>query len=220
MILRLHEMEHSPYCIPIAEALRALSVAFERVPVPNWDRRSLLELTEGKYYQVPVLEHNGKVIYESSSTSVDIAEYVDEVFGGERLFPRYANGLQRILIDHIEGDLELATFKLNDPWYMDTIENLIDKALIIRHKERRFGMGCLEEWRRDHDALRANADRLLSRFEDMLERSPFLLGSSPLYVDFALLGIIGNMTYGGVVKLSDRQDNLKSWTRRMLDFSY
>ena len=49
----LHEMLHSPFCIPIAQMLRAAGVAYESREVPNWDRSELLRLTGGAYYAVP-----------------------------------------------------------------------------------------------------------------------------------------------------------------------
>ena len=47
MKTRLHEMSHSPYCIPVARILEAYGVPFERVPVPPWDRRQVARLTDG-----------------------------------------------------------------------------------------------------------------------------------------------------------------------------
>lgn len=47
MSVELYEMEHSPYCIPIARALVALGVPYESKLVPNWDRSAVIRLTEG-----------------------------------------------------------------------------------------------------------------------------------------------------------------------------
>ena len=54
MSVELYEMEHSPYCIPIAQALIALGVPYESKIVPNWDRGDVIRLTKGAYYQVPL----------------------------------------------------------------------------------------------------------------------------------------------------------------------
>jgi glutathione S-transferase len=87
MRLTIYQLEHSPYCIPISRALGALGLGFEERNVANGDRREIIELTNGAYYQVPVLAHDDKVIFESSPTSIDVARYVDKTFAGERLFP-------------------------------------------------------------------------------------------------------------------------------------
>ncbi|MEM7387471.1 MAG: glutathione S-transferase N-terminal domain-containing protein, partial [Verrucomicrobiota bacterium] len=149
MNLRIYEMEHSPFCIPITRALEALGQDVERIPVSNWDRRPVIELTGGRYYQVPVLVHGDDVIAESSPSSQDIARYVDTNFGGGRLFPESNAGLQEIVIEHIENDIEDRTFKLVDPLYLKSIEDAGARMMVIRHKERKFGAGCVDAWGRD-----------------------------------------------------------------------
>src|SRR5688572_15220081 len=104
MSLTLYEMPHSPFCIPIVRMLDAVGMRFDRVNVPNWDRRAVIERTEGRYYQVPVLEHDGRVIFESGGDTQDVARYVDRTFCGSRLFPAEHEGLQQILIHHLEND--------------------------------------------------------------------------------------------------------------------
>jgi glutathione S-transferase len=87
MSLTLYDLPHSPYCLPIERILQALHQPFAIEDVPNWDRRKVIELTGGAYYQVPVLVHDGKVIFESSPESDDVARYVDTTPAGGRLPP-------------------------------------------------------------------------------------------------------------------------------------
>src|SRR4051794_17794187 len=101
MSLTIYQMAYSPFFIPITEALRACGVAFETNEVPNWDRSELLRLTDGGYYQVPVLVHDGRVIIESKADSEDIAHYVDQHFAKGRLFPERLDGLQAIVIEFL-----------------------------------------------------------------------------------------------------------------------
>jgi glutathione S-transferase len=49
MSVIVHQMSHSPFCIPVTAMLTALGVAHETREVPNWDRRAILELTDGAY---------------------------------------------------------------------------------------------------------------------------------------------------------------------------
>ena len=214
-------MAHSPYCIPITQALTAIGVGFNRVAVPNWDRSEIIRLTKGAYYQVPVLVHDGTVVFESSDQSLDVARYVDQIFAAGKLFPVEVAGVQEILVEHIENELEGLTFKLCDIHYIPSIADLVERTMVIRHKERRFGRGCMDAWRRDEAALHREADRLLGRFDSRLQHSQFILGDdTPTYVDFALLGVIGNYSYGGHHALSERHLALRAWNERLLKFRY
>jgi len=220
MSVKVYQLEHSPYCIPITRALEALGVPFTTRNVLNGDRREIIELTGGKYYQVPVLEHEGRVIHESGATSTDIAHYVDHTFGHHRLFPKELDGLQNIVIPYIEGEVEGVTFKLIDPYYIRTLTDPVDRMMVLRHKERKFGAGCEEAWDRDHDHLMARAVELIRPFDQMLGQHEFLLAGAPVFADFALFGVLGNMTYRGANPLPPGLNAVAKWHARMKDFQY
>jgi len=211
MSVTVYQMAHSPFCIPITTALGACGVAHETREVPNWDRSEVIKLTGGAYYQVPVLEHDGRLVFETAPDSQEVARYVDRTFAAGRLFPAAAEGLQMLLVPHLEDEVEARTFKLVDPRYVDGIGDLVDRTMLIRHKERRFGRGCIEQWRRDAGAIRAEADRLLQPYELTLQHSPFLLGAEPVYADFLLYGILANLTWNGWNTLSTAQTQLQRW---------
>jgi glutathione S-transferase len=220
MSLTIYQMEYSPFCIPITAALRASGAAFETREIPNWDRTELLRLTGGAYYQVPVLVHDGKVITESSGDSEDIAKYVDTHFAGGRLFPARLEGLQKIVVDFLSDDIEFHTFRLQDPFTLDRIADPVARGLFLRHKERKFGRGCVEQWRREAGQIRADADRLLERFETTLRHSPFLFGDSPVYSDFLLYGILGNLTYAQHNPLNAGQTALAKFAAGIQEFRF
>ncbi len=214
MSVTVYQMMHSPFCIPITAALRACAVEFETREIPNWDRRELLRLTAGAYYQVPVLDHGGRLIFESGAGSQDVARYVDATFAGGRLFPPQFDGLQEIVLANLEGEIEGRTFKLVDIHYVPAIVDVAERGMVIRHKERRFGRGCLAQWSANAAELRAEADALLERFEKTLRHSPFIFGAAPIYADFALFGILSNLTYQGWNKLGPEQATLATWRER------
>lgn len=220
MSLKIYELEHSPYCIPITQALIALGVDFESVVVPSGDRSAVIQATKGAYYQVPVLEHGDRVIYESSDRSLDIAHYIDNEFADGRLFPADSAGLQEILVEHIENEVEGYTFRLCDIHYLPAIDDLVGRTMSVRHKERRFGRDCIDRWRANKMNLKAELDRLLARFDQTLRHRDFLLGTVPQYVDFALLGVIGNYTYRGYNKLSEDQTALAAWVERIREYRF
>ncbi len=213
------EMEHSPYCIPVTRALEACGAAFAREAIPNHDRARVIEATDGNYYGVPVLLHGEKAIWESSDNSQDIARYVDERFADGRLFPEKLDGLQDILLRYLENEVELVTFKLVDRVYLDTLD-LVARTMTIRHKERKFGRGCVEEWKTNAEKLRTEAETHFSRFEKMLTHPTFLLGEAPVYTDFLLYGILGNYTYRDINPLPRNAEALGVWFERMRNFSW
>lgn len=220
MSVTVYQLEHSPYCIPITRALDALGVAFSVRNVSNGTRREIIELTGGKYYQVPVLEHAGKVIHESGPASIDIAHYVDRAFAGGRLFPKELEGLQNIIVPYIEGEVEGTTFKLIDPYYVRSLTDPVDRLMVLRHKERKFGAGCEEAWEKDRDELMTHATELIRPFDQMLQQGKFLLADAPVFSDFALFGVLGNMTYKDVNPLPPGLDAVAEWFGRMKTFKF
>lgn len=217
---KVHQLAHSPYCIPVTQALTACGVAHETVEVPYSDRSELLRLTKGAYYQVPVLEHDGKFIYEADGTGTEIARYLDKTFAKGRLFPDEHEGLQRILIPHIENEVETATFKLVDPAYIAAIPDVAQRGMAIRHKERKFGRGCVEQWKADRKALQKAAEQLLLPFELILSHHLYLLGNKPVFADFALYGIFGNLTFKGYNTVPSALRSTQDWFSRMESFRF
>lgn len=220
MSVTVIQFPHSPYCIPITRALGACGVGFDVENIPNGDRRRVIEVTGGEYYAVPVLVNGDDVVYESGGDSQDVARYVDRVFAGGRLFPDEHEGMQAILLPYLENEVEGLTFKMNDAFRLPLIDDVVERTMIIRHKERKFGAGCVDAWRRDAAAIRGQVNEHLGRFDSILRRRPFLLADVPVYADFVLYGVIGNYTYEGANGIDDKQVALASWRERMRDWSY
>jgi glutathione S-transferase len=211
----LHELAHSPFCIPIAQMLRTAGIAFESHEVPNWDRSELLRLTNGAYYGVPVLEHGGRLFFESGNETQDVAQYVDRTWFDGRLFPEAIEAAHQCVIEFLGNEVEARAFKLVDIHYIPAISDTAHRGMVIRHKERKFGPGCVDAWRRDAKAIRAELDRLLVRFEKTLRHQEFLFGKAPVYADFLLFGVLGNLTFKGWNRLSPRQRAIARWRERL-----
>ena len=71
--MKLYQFPHSPYCIPISLILKNASIEFEEILVPYADRGFVARVTNGAYYQVPVITNGEDVIYESTDSSLDVA---------------------------------------------------------------------------------------------------------------------------------------------------
>ncbi|MEQ1859743.1 MAG: glutathione S-transferase [Chthoniobacteraceae bacterium] len=220
MSVVLYHLPHSPYAIPVRQALIACSVSFEEREVPNADRSAIIRLTGGAYYQVPLLIHDGRAIYESTADSLDVARYVDSTWGRGRLFPEQSAAANLCLTEWLEDAVEARTFKLADIHWIPAIEDIVDRTMNIRHKERRFGRGCLDQWTRDAASIRADLDRLIARCEHTLRHTPFLLGPAPVYADFALFGVLGNLCHHGWNHLSAEQNALRDFVGRLGAWRY
>jgi glutathione S-transferase len=215
MSVVLYQMPHSPYAIPIRQALIACGVCPDTRDVPNWDRGEIIRLTGGASYQIPLLVHNGRTIFESEGASLDIARYIDNTWGKGQLFPESLSAPNLCLIEWIEDAVEARTFKLADVHYVPSIEDVVARTMVVRHKERKFGKGCVEQWTQSAGAIRAELDCLLSRCEATLRHSPFLLGTTPVYADFALFGVLGNLTHNGWNQLCPDQNALQHFASRL-----
>ena len=211
----LHELVHSPFCIPVAQMLRAAGVAYESREVPNWDRSELLQLTNGAYYAVPLLQHGKRLVYESGSDTQDVAQYVDRTWFGGRLFPEAIEAAHQCVIEFLENEVEARTFKLVDIHWIPAVADVAHRGMVVRHKERRFGRGCVDAWRRDAAAIRAELDALLVRFEKTLRHQQFLFGTAPVYADFLLFGVLGNLTFKDWNRLSSEQNAIAAWRDRL-----
>lgn len=215
----LYELKHSPFCISIAQMLRAAGVPFQSRQVPNWDRGEILRLTKGAYYAVPVLRHGRRVVFESGTDTQDVAHYVDDTWFGGRLFPAAIEAPHACTIEFLENEVEARTFKLVDIHWIPAVKDLVHRGMVIRHKERKFGRGCVDDWRRDAKKIRAELDQLLVRFETTLRQQTFLFGDAPVSADFLLFGVLGNLTFKGWNRLSAKQRAIAAWRERLAKWS-
>ncbi|MFT3991373.1 MAG: glutathione S-transferase family protein [Luteolibacter sp.] len=220
MKVEVYRLAHSPFCIAIEQAMIALKVPFELREQSAADRSGILRLTNGAYYEVPTLVDGEEVIFETTGNSQDVANYIDVRYGEGRLFPKTSGGLQNVLLHYLENDVEGVTFRLFDPLYVDSITDVAERGMIVRHKERKFGRGCVQQWRDQHDELTASAVKVLKPLDQALDASPFLLGDAPVYADFLLFGILGNLTFNGFHGIPRELGNLENYQNRVADYRY
>src|SRR5437867_1170858 len=148
-MIELIQFPWSPFCIVQHRILEFGGTRFKIIDVPNADRTLVWKLTRQRYYQVPVIRDGKNVIFETDTDSQVIAKYLDAKFN-LGLFPRELEGVQWILWRHIEGEVEERGFKLNDIYYEEMVPPQ-DRLGFIRHKERKFGRGCIEKWREQRE---------------------------------------------------------------------
>ncbi len=212
-MIELYQIPYSPYCLAQRRLLEFSGAKFRCVNVPNGDRSLVWKLSTQRYYQVPLLKDGSTVVFETGEDSQVIAKYLDEKLK-LGLFPHEWSGVQMLLWRYFENDIEGTGFKLNDIYYQQNVPKA-DWLPFLRHKERKFGKGCLDQWKTQQPQLLEQLTRLLVPCEEMLFHRPYLLGERPLFVDFDLYGMLANFLYSGHYELPAAHGRLGEWYRKM-----
>ena len=212
-MIELFQFPWSPFCVVQRRILECARVNFKIIPIPVNDRSRVWQLTKQRYYQVPVLRDGRNVVFEVGEDSQVVAKYLDSRLQ-LGLFPPQLEGVQAILWRHIESEIEGVGFKLNDIYWQEFVRPA-DRLGFLRHKERRFGRGCLEQWREQQPQLLAQLEQRLVPFEEMLLHQPFLLEGRPRFVDFDLYGMLANFLFSGHYRLPAAHNRLADWYERM-----
>jgi len=197
----------------IRRILEFSGARFKIINIPNGDRSLVWRLTKERYYGVPIIRDGRSVIFEVDENSQVIAKYLDSKLK-LGLFPWEAEGWQSILWRYAENEVESVGFKLNDIYWKEFVPRS-DQLRFLRHKERKFGRGCIEVWRQQQKGLLAQLAERLIPFEEMLLYRPFLVDNWPRFLDFNLFGMLANFLYSGHYRLPSAHTGLKDWYRRM-----
>jgi glutathione S-transferase len=212
-MIELIQVPYSPFCIVQRRILEFAGVRFKTTSVPNQDRSLIWKLTKHRYYGVPVIRDGRNVIFEVADDSQVIAKYLDEELE-LGLFPAKWRGVQSVLWRFIENEIEGATFRLNDIYWKENVP-AAEQLQFLRFKERKFGRGCIEQWRKDQKTWLKRLEELLVQLEIILTRQKFLLNDHPLFVEFDLFGMLENFLYSGHYHLPKRHKQIQEWHRRM-----
>jgi glutathione S-transferase len=212
-MIELYQFPWSPYCLVQKRILEFSGAPHKVINIPPSDRSQIWRLTKQRYYQVPIIRDRRTVLFETSEDSQVIAKYIDAKLD-LGLFPAQWDGIQRILWRYIDGDVEGATFRLNDAYFRENVPPA-EQLQYIRFKERKFGRGCMDQWRANQKQLVGELTKLLIPFEQMLSTREFLLDDEPRFVDFNLWGILANFLYSGHYSLPAVHPKIRVWHRRM-----
>lgn len=212
-MIELIQFPWSPFCLAQRRILEFSGAKFKVVNIPNGDRSLVWKLTRERYYQVPVIKDGKTVVFETDENSQVIAKYLSEKFA-LGLFPREWIGVQQVLWRYIESEIEDRCFRLNDIYWREMVPKS-DHLRFIRHKERKFGRGCLDAWAEQRESLLQQLEKALAPCEQMLNEKRYLLGNRPLFVDFDLYGMLSNFLYSGRYELPAAHTQLREWRSRM-----
>ncbi|MBI3596316.1 MAG: glutathione S-transferase family protein [Nitrospirae bacterium] len=217
-MITLYQHPVSPFCITIEAILKYAKADYQTVNLFYYDRRAIVEKSQGQYYKMPLLEDGDTVVWDKTDLGQEIARYLNAKFKIS-LFPLELEGLQAILARYIEYEVESVSFKLNDIYYESWLPDLYDRTMWLRHKERKFGPDCVALWQSHKEDLLKQLEELLTPLDQMVSQQPFLTGNAPRFADFDLFGILGNYTFSGHNKLPKQFGHLKRWHEGMKKLS-
>jgi glutathione S-transferase len=212
-MIELIQFPWSPFCWVQRRILEYSGVRFKITNIPNPDRTLVWRLTRQRYYGVPILRDGRTVVFETNDDSQVIAKYLDGKLQLD-LFSKQSHGVDRVLWRFIEDKVEGACFRLNDIYWQEFVPKK-DQLSFLRHKERKFGRGCLEEWRAHQTHWLADLTERLTPFECMLAERPFLLRNQPHFIDFDLWGMLACFLYSGHYQMPAVHTCLQEWHGRM-----
>lgn len=214
-MIELIQFPWSPFCIVQRRILEYSGDRFKTTNLTRTGDRSLIwKLTKERYYAAPIIRDGRNVVFETGEDSQVIAKYLDQKLA-LGLFPAALEGEQFILWRYIEKEIEGLTFKLNDAHYREFVARA-DQLSYVRHKERKFGRGCLDDWHEQQAEMVRQLEHALLPFEEMLTYRPFLLSRQPRFVDFDLMGMLDNLLYSGHYQLPANRPQLQKWYRRLV----
>ena len=212
-MIELIQFPWSPFCIVQRRILEFAGVRFKIINIPNQDRSRVWKLTKQRYYGVPIIKDGRNVLFEVSDDSQVIAKYLDEELE-LGLFPSQWRGVQSIFWRFIENEIEGSTFRLNDIYWKENVP-APEQLDFLRFKERKFGRGCIDQWRKEQKFWLKQLEERLIPFEIILTHQPHLLDDRPRFVDFDLFGMLENFLYSGHYHLPKQHQQIREWHRRM-----
>jgi len=212
-MIELIQFPWSPFCLVQRRILEYSGVRFRTTNIPSTKRDLVWRLTRHRYYGVPIVRDGRTVVFETEEDSQVIAKYIDGKLQLD-LFPKQLRGVDRILWRFIEDQIEGACFRLNDIYWQEFVPKG-EQMAYMRHKERKFGRGCLDLWRAQQAQWLADLTRHLTPFECMLAERPYLLRAAAHFIDFDLWGMLANFLQSGHYSMPAVHTCLQEWYGRM-----
>lgn len=185
--MRLLQFPYSPYAAKVRMCLAAKKLTCDLVDVPYLDRGEVVKLTGG--VMVPVLVDGAEVIADSPR----IVAWLDEKYSPSLRAGAFGS-LGVVIEQWADGPFEDAAFRLACPGLEQRVGGADPgrekeaRAMFRLIKERRYGSGCIDAWRRDEAKLSAQVVELLAPIAQAVKARPFILGDAFSLADAAVGG--------------------------------
>lgn len=209
--MQLHRFEYSCYARFVQSVIELAGVPCELVDVAFGDRDALATLTGG-YIQVPVLVTDGGAVLTDSRRIVETLVRDDARFAP--LVPAAHAGPIWAYVDWMASGFEDVCFRIATPGLRHRFKTAWERALFVFIKERKYGSGCVDAWKRDGDALFARVVELLQPTVATLAERPFLFGGSPTVADAALHGQLVMLDFGAADRVAALPPEILAWKHR------
>ena len=180
--MRLFQFSYSPFAAKVRICLKLQQLECERVEVPYTDRKELVAVSGG--VGIPVLVDGATVITDSPR----ITAYLETKSTGPSL---RTHPLAPLLEQWADQWLEETAFRLACPGLEDRMGQTQgeEARLMFRLvKERRYGAGCIAQWRADQAKYTAETKALLAPVAAAVKASGFVLGDRVSVADAAVVG--------------------------------
>lgn len=209
--MRLFGFSYSPYVAKVRKCLELKGLPFEYVEVPYLDRRELVAVTGG-YVLVPVLADGRTVVTDSARITAWLDEHHAPSLRADPAAVVYEGWADNVLED--------VAFRVATPGLEARFAGLqggrADAGAIFRLlKERKFGPGCVDAWKRDAAALTARTLELLAPVARAVAARPFLLGDRPSLADAAVSGQLAMLEAGFPGWVARNVPALTAWQARV-----
>jgi glutathione S-transferase len=209
--MKLFRLRYSPFARKVQMLLELLGLPHELVEINYGERSELAQLTGGYIYVPVLLADDGSVIVESRR----ICEHLLRGPAAQQLVPSPLEGPIWAYADFCDGPLEDVLFRIASPAIRDAWPTPWERALYNLTKERKFGAGCVDAWRRDQPSLFERARQLLAPTLATLEQQPFLFGARPTLADAALYGNLVMLTEADPALLRSLSPGLFAYQARV-----
>lgn len=216
--MRLFQFAYSPFAAKVRVCLALKKLEATLVEVPYMDRRELVALTPGSV-MIPVIEDGGTVV----SDSARITAYLDERYAPS-LRAGALEGAATVYEAWADNVLEDVAFRLASTGIDEKItahnggrEEV--RAMFRVNKERKFGPGCIEAWKKAEFDLETRLRNLLAPLGKTLAEQPFLLGQKPTLADAAVYGQFAMLEWAHPGRMASIAPGMRDWDARMVELA-
>jgi glutathione S-transferase len=202
--MRLLQFSYSPFAAKVRVCLKLKRLPCELVEVPYTQRKELVAVSGG--VGVPVLVDGATVITDSPR----ITAYL-ETKGGPSL---RVHPLAPVLEQWADNWLEETAFRLACPGLEDRMgaDQGEEARLMFRLvKERRYGAGCVAQWRADQSKYLSETKALLAPVVEAVRSTGFVLGDAPSVADAAVVGQLSMVEVAFPVWVQTELPALANW---------
>ncbi len=210
-MMRLYQFATSPFCAKVRKILDYKGVDYEVIEVDYVERKELV-LATGQMLVPAITLDSGDTIVDSDRIAIALEERYPE----PTIFPAEWRGIHLALARYFDTELADALFRAAVP---DEIAHYRrqgpDREALWRLvRERKYGVGFVEQMVREHAANLSRAHALLAPLEQSLAHRAFVLGRIG-YADFALYAQLTYFTITGTLILPANAPNLRAFFERM-----